>query len=397
MNILNTTGYEQFNPSIIQAKDCVLTDNNGNQYYDFESGVWALPLGHNHPRVNQAIINQLSQITHVGYRYSHPVVEAAAEALLQIMNLPEGKCVFLSSGSEAVEYAIKAVLKITDRPKLLRLGRHYLSAYGVTGDVTSERWITIDWQAYLEKNQVENSKESIDSINYEELLCSVPFEEISAFVFEPGNTSGMAKLPPKELIQAITTRVKANQGFIVVDEVTTGMGRTGKWFGYEYFDIQPDIIACGKGLGNGYPVSAVGFSKELAALTEQAKFLYAQSHQNDPMGCAVTKEVIAIIKDEGLLEHAKLQGEYFRNEVSKLSLKHPCIKEVRGVGLMCAVEMDQSYHDKLSQIHKKLYEAGYFVGLSQVVNVFRFYPPLTIKTNIIDRLIAAFSQILSEV
>ncbi|HWT74081.1 MAG TPA: aspartate aminotransferase family protein [Mobilitalea sp.] len=390
MNIINSTGYELYNPSVIQARECTITDIQGRNFYDFEAGVWALPLGHNHPRINKAIINQLSCISHVGYRYSHPVVEEAAEALLKIMNLPNGKCVFLSSGSEAVEYAIKAVHKTMNRPYFLKLDKHYLSAYGLSGDLISERWISIDWQSYIEKAGDNNNNQC-----YNELLDMIPFDKINAFVFEPGNTSGTAKLPPKELITAIVSRVKAYDGYVIVDEVTTGMGRTGRWFGYEHYDIQPDVIACGKGLGNGYPISAVGFRKEIAAFVENANFLYAQSHQNDPLGCAVAKEVIEVIKEEKLLEKSTEQGEYLRAELMKLSAKHPCILEVRGVGLLCAMELTEEYRDKLNHLHRLLYERGFMVGVKPIAKVMRFYPPLNIRKTVIDQMIAALDEVLS--
>lgn len=394
MNIINTTGYEMYNPSIIKADNCILTASDGKQYYDFESGVWALPLGHNDKRINEALIRQLNQITHVGYRCSHPVVEEAAEDLLEIMQFSEGKCVFLSSGSEAVEYAVRAAQAISDKPYLLCLDNHYLSAYGVTGDTKSSCWISIDWQTYIEKQQASSSSRSDIQMSYDDLLIPIPFDQIGAFVFEPGNTSGTAKLPPKELITAIVSRVKANKGFIVVDEVTTGMGRTGRWFGYEHYDIKPDIIACGKGLGNGYPVSAVGMNKETAKLVELSDFHHAQSHQNDPSGCAVAKEVIAVIRENELLDRATAMGQYLRDMLTKLSAKHLAIKEVRGVGLMCTIVFRDSCHNKLTDIHRKLYEAGFIVGLKPVANVMRFYPPLTIEKHMINEMLGALNSIL---
>ena len=154
MNILNTTGYDLYNPSIIKGDNCFVIDNSGKKYLDFESGVWALPLGHNNQRINNTITNQLTQISHVGYRYTHPIVKEAAEALLQIMNLENGKCLFLSSGSEAVEFSLKVIKKVSDKPYLLCLDKHYLSAYGVSGDTNSTNWISIDWQSYITEESI---------------------------------------------------------------------------------------------------------------------------------------------------------------------------------------------------------------------------------------------------
>lgn len=385
MKVLNATGCEIYNTSIIKGDHCFVMDNRGKKYLDFESGVWVLPLGHNNKRINKAITKQLGEIIHTGYRYTHPVVEDAAETLLNIMNLEKGKCLFLSAGSEAVEFALKIVKKISNKPYLLNLDKHYLSAYGISGDTKSSNWISIDWQSHI----------GDDSINVDSLLKDIPFDEIGAFIFEPGNASGNVQVPPKELITAIVSKIKEHKGWIVIDEVTTGIGRTGKWFGFEHFDIQPDIIACGKGLGNGYPISAIGISDELCELLEKTDFVYGQSHQNDPLGCAVAKEVITVIGENHLLEKSTENGVYLKNKLLYLNGKYSFIKEVRGLGLMCAIEFDDSIDSQLlTSIHRQLYEAGFIVGLKIITNVIRFYPPLIIENYMIDDMINAFDKIL---
>lgn len=387
MKALNTSRYEIYNSSIVNGDGCYVIDSNGKKYLDFESGVWALPLGYNDNRVNDAIIKQLNEISHMGYRISHPVVEEAAESLLHIMNLDQGKCVFLSSGSEAVEFSVKIIKKISDKPYLLNLDKYYLSAYGTTGMTNSDPWISIDWRSHGIKYQSD----------YDLLLKDIPFDKIAAFVFEAGNASGNVWLPPKDLIQTIVSKVREHGGLLVVDEVTVGMGRTGAWFGFEHYDIQPDIIACGKGLGNGYPVSAVGISKEVCDLLKKTDFLYAQSHQNDPLGCAVAKEVISVINDKVLLKQAARQGIYLIDKLNKLKEKHSCIKDVRGKGLLCAIEFDKLDEKTLRSIHRKMFDAGFIVGLKIATNVMRFYPPLIVENHMIDDMVKSLDKILGEI
>ena len=388
MKILNVTGCEIYNPSIVTSNGCYVVDSIGKNYIDFESGVWALPLGHNNLKVNHAMINQMSGISHTAYRYNHPIVEETADALLEIMNMKDGKCLFLSSGSEAVEFAVKVINKISERPYLLNLEHHYLSAYGTCGNTHTSSWISIDWKQYVNDNLS----------NYDEILRDIPFHQVAAFVFEAGNASGCVELPPKELIHAIVSKVKENNGWIVVDEVTVGMGRTGKWFGFEHYNIQPDIIACGKGLGNGYPISAVGVCKEICELLEKMDFIYGQSHQNDPLGCSVAKEVITIIKEMDLLRKTTRSGEYLINKLSELKSKHSCIKEVRGIGLLCAIEFTDLVDQRmLSSIHRKLFDAGFIVGLKLAKNVLRFYPPLIIENHMSDEMIESLDSILQNI
>lgn len=387
MKVLNVTGCDIYNSAIVKGDGCFVIDSYGKKYIDFEAGVWALPLGHNNLEVNNAIIKQLSEISHTAYRYNHSIVEEAADALLHIMNLDEGKCLFLSSGSEAVEFTIKVLKKISKKPYLLNLKNYYLSAYGTSGSTDSYPWVSIDWQPYVDKHPSD----------YGVLLDEIPFEQIAAFVFEAGNASGCVALPPKELIQAIVSRVKEHNGCVIVDEVTVGMGRTGRWFGFEHYNIEPDMIACGKGLGNGYPISAVGISKEICELLEKTGFVYGQSHQNDPLGCSVAKEVIQVIRDQDLLKKTRRNGLYLSNKLSELKGNHSFIKEVRGVGLLWVLEfVDSLDKQTLSMIHKKLFDAGFIVGLKLANHVLRFYPPLIIEEQMIDSLIKALDVILVE-
>lgn len=106
-------------------------------------------------------------------------------------------------------------------------------------------------------------------------------------------------------------KIREADGLVMSNEVTTGMGRTGKWFGFQHYDFQPDIVALGKGLGNGYPVSAIAMSINVAKKLEDSGLGYAQSHQNEPLGCAVAKEVITGLRDESLIEHGAALGKYF--------------------------------------------------------------------------------------
>lgn len=374
--------YEMFNPTIVSSDNCYVTDESGKRYVDFESGVWCTSLGHNNKQVNEAIIRQMNIIGHTGYRYSNKVVDEAAETVLDLFGFTDGKCVFLSSGSEAVEFAVLLVKRIMDKPYFLCLDNHFISSYGISATRDKDQWISLDLSEY--------------EGNPAAFLESIPFDRIGAFIFEPGNASGTVKLPPEDLIKAIEVKIRENKGFIVVDEVTTGIGRTGKWFGYEYYNISPDIVSCGKGIGNGYPVSVIAMSKQMADLAEGSDFKYGQSHQNDPLGCAVVKEVISIIKQKDYIKRASEIGLFLENELNMLREKYTYIKEVRGRGLMFVIEFSSTDDFPLEKIHKELFDAGYITGLRTPANVMRFYPPLTIEKEHIKGLTNALSAILDK-
>jgi acetylornithine/N-succinyldiaminopimelate aminotransferase len=373
--IYNSTPYTSYTSEICRSWDCVITDRAGREYIDFEAGVWCLSVGHNHPGVNQAIMNQLSQISHVGYRYSTEGVELASRELLEVSPYKEGSCcVFLSSGSEAVEYGIQAVQALTQKPYVLKLDGFYLSAYGrANGSGT------------IGINPRNDSIQDLDRI---------PFDQVSAFVFEPGNCSGQVYFPDEALIHEIIRRTREAGGYVLADEVTTGIGRTGRWFGFEHYGIRPDVIACGKGLGNGYPVSAVLLSPEISQQLAKSPFLYAQSHQNDPLGCAVVREVLSIIKEDCFLENAEVTGHYLLQRLNELGCFHPQIAEVRGRGLLVALEFKAAFKESLPQLHKELFQAGFVVGFHPSRPVFRFYPPLSITAGQIDALAEALGRLL---
>lgn len=379
LQLLNCN-YEMLNPAIVAGENCFVIDEAGRRYLDFEAGVWCASLGHNNRRVNAAIIGQMNAISHVGYRYSTKIVAEAAEKVLGLVGFPEGKCVFLSSGSEAVEFGVRLAKKAIDRPYYLCLKDYFLSSYGTSATRGREGWISLDLSEYSGDADV--------------FLRDVPFDKTAAFVFEPGNASGTVKLPPKDLIRAIEKRVKASGGVIAVDEITTGTGRTGKWFGFEHYDIRPDIVSIGKGIGNGYPVSVVAISPQLSALAEQSGFKYAQSHQNDPLGCAVVNEVISVIEHDGMIQRASDMGTVLASELCALLGRHASIQAVRGVGLMYVMEFRRAEGFPLETIHRALFDAGYIAGVNVPANLLRFYPPLTIEEAHIRRMADALNTVL---
>jgi len=384
MKILNCN-YEMLNPTIVSSENCYVIDENGKKYVDFEAGVWCTSLGHNNKQVNEAIIKQMNIISHTGYRYAAKIVDEAAEKVLELLNFTEGKCVFLSSGSEAVEFGVQLAQKIMDKPFFLCLNNYFVSSYGISAARSKKNWISLDLSEY--------------NGNPSDFLEDVPFDKIGAFIFEPGNASGTVKLPPKKLIKAIEDKVKENGGIIVVDEVTTGTGRTGKWFGFEHYNMQPDIVSFGKGIGNGYPVSVIALTKHISDLAEKSGFKYAQSHQNDPLGCAVVKEVISVIENNNFIQRSAKMGTVLDYELQLILKKHKCVKEVRGIGLMYVMEFQQDENFPLEKIHKELFDAGYITGVNVPANLLRFYPPLTIEedqiksmTNALDIILLKYSK-----
>jgi acetylornithine/N-succinyldiaminopimelate aminotransferase len=363
--------YQPSDKLIVRSKDCSQFDTEGKRYIDFDSGVWCTNLGHSNNRIVWIIEEQAKMSIHHGYRFRNVLSEKLSVELLDILSIRGGQSAFLSSGSEAVNLAITLAKRFTGRQKVLKMDLSYLSAFG-HGHISDL-----------------NTDLLTVPMNDSDALRTINFSEIAAFVFEPGTAFGTIHFPSAQFIQEIVERTKEKGVLLIADEVTCGFGRTGKWFGFQHYNFTPDVVATGKALGNGYPVSAVSITAEMARWFNQNPLRYAQSHQNDPLGCAIGLEVIRTIQDEDLISRANKTGRYFREKLINIQEKHPDkIKEIRSRGLMLALELFPK--DDGEKLHNDLFEQGFIVGFRN--NVLRFMPPLTIEVGDIDSLSSALEE-----
>jgi acetylornithine aminotransferase len=378
--IFNCTSHTIKYPDIVKAVNCTLIDSNGNEYLDLESGVWCTSVGHCHPAITKIIAEQSSNIVHTGYCYVNPIVNTTAKRILDITGIGSGKCIFLSSGSEAVEYSVKLIRTVSEKPYFVTMENCYLSAYGISGERSNNKWIHVDWL----------NGGSIDSID---------FSNVAAFVFEPGSSQGLVKFPPKTLVQEIVKRIKAFGGYVIANEITTGTGRTGKWFGFNHYDITPDIVAIGKGIGNGYPVSCVAINDSVINKVNLDAYHYMQSHQNDPLGAAIANEVIHIIENDNLLQRATSIGEKIRDRVHAIKNKYGIIKEFRGKGLIMAIEFEKNNSSSGSFaeiINNELLQRNIILVKRPGHEVFRIDPALTIDDNHVEYFLCSLEEIVQK-
>jgi acetylornithine aminotransferase len=366
--------YNSSNRIVVKSKGCYQYDSVGKKHIDFESGVWCANIGHNHKAMIRAIETQVKESIHIGYRFRNYQSEDLSQKLLQLTGFNTGSSVFLSSGSEAVNLAISITRQITKRKKVLRINDTYLSAYGF-GKISEENDSLVSVQF--------NDTDSIENID---------FTEISALVLETGGASIVpVKFPDSDFVKKLVETSIQNKCYIIANEVTTGMGRTGKWFGFQHYNIIPNIVVTGKGLGNGYPISAVTMDKQTTNAFEPVPFRYAQSHQNDPLGCAVALEVIKVIEDESLIQRCNEIGNYFYKKLKQIKNKHHSkVKEIRARGLMLAIELASNVGGE--KIGNCLFDSGFIVGCKE--NTLRFLPPLVIKKTDINRMIKKLDELL---
>jgi acetylornithine aminotransferase len=255
-----------------------------------------------------------------------------------------------------------------------------------------DEWFCFDWTACATCSSSEACHEQCEH------WAAIPYEKIGGFLFEPGSSSGLVRFPPQKLIRNIVTVVKENDGLILVNEVTTGIGRTGHWFGYQHYGILPDIVALGKGVGNGYPVSVTGFAPQVIGRLAGRPVKYAQSHQNDPLGAAVARTVIEVIKEEDLLERSKGLAATLLAGLEEIQSRTGQIKEIRSRGSMIALELnDDPEASFTSRIHRELVRRGYILGQRPGLNVLRLDPSLTIDQKDLEGFLESFEAVLTDV
>jgi acetylornithine/N-succinyldiaminopimelate aminotransferase len=359
---------------IVKSKGCYQYDHEGRQYIDFESGVWCVNIGHSPDMLVKAISNQLKESVHHGYRFRNEFAEKLSIELQRLTGLENGSAVFLSSGSEAVNLSITLARHLTSREKILKIDNSYLSAFGF-GQISDDNSCLVNLK-----------------FNDTAAISDIDFRAVSAVVLETGGASvDIVRLPDVDFIQHLIAKATENNCLIIADEVTTGFGRMGKWFGFQHHDFLPDIVVVGKALGNGYPVSGIVANKKVSLQFQANPFRYAQSHQNDPLGCAAALEVIKIIEENNLIERCRNIGASFKNQLEALKNCHSNkVKEIRGTGLMLALEFEE--HIQGETINNQLFEQGFVIGFKQ--NTLRFLPPLTIETDDIDKLFEALQNLL---
>ena len=190
------TGYDVLVDDIVRAENCSLFDSAGREYVDFESGVWCTSIGHANARVLTAIADQGARVAHTGFCYSSAIVEEVAREVLALLGFEHGSCIFLTSGSEAVEYGVRVAQSLSDRPLLMIMSDSYCGAYGSASEKRPEKWFSFDWTACSACARGDECAEGCKHWK------RVPWDRIGGFLLEPGSSSGFVRFPPRSWFRA---------------------------------------------------------------------------------------------------------------------------------------------------------------------------------------------------
>ena len=381
-SILQT--YGRLPIQIENAKGAYIYDVDGNEYLDFLGGIAVNILGHSHPKIIEAIHNQASKYLHVSnFFFQEPQIELA-EKLKRLSGLD--KVFFSNSGAESTEGAIKIVRKwgyLNNKKNILAFkGGFHGRTYGALS--------IMDKPKYKDKMGPFFGDVIITNYNDVDLLRKNINDDTEAVFLELIQGEGGLAKATKEWVDTLIELKSIFKFLIVVDEVQTGMFRTGKLFSYEHYNLKPDIVTTAKGLGGGIPIGAILVTKELSEILEKGQ--HGTTFGGNALACAVGSVVIDILENE-LNEHIQNISNYLKNKLENLVLKYEyIIDEYRGMGLMCGL----NFKINSSQIVSKLLERK-IIANSTSETVLRLLPPFIIGKREVDIFIENLSQILDEI
>lgn len=362
---------------LVRGEGAVLTDETGKEYVDLLGGIAVNALGHAHPAVVQAVSQQVATLGHISNLYVAEPTVALAELLLALAGRP-GKVIFSNSGAEANEAAFK-LSRLTGRTHVVATegGFHgrTMGALALTGQATKrDPFLPLPGEVtHVAYGDVAALREAVTA-------------ETAMVILEPIQGEMGVVVPPPGYLAAAREICDATGALLVLDEIQTGIGRTGHWFHHQSEGVEPDVVTLAKGLGGGLPLGAtLAFGKAADLFTPGS---HGSTFAGNPVSCAAGLAVIRTIAGEGLLDHVKRVGELIRRGVEGLG--HPAVAGVRGAGLLLGIVLTEPLSKELAA---KLTDRGFLVNPIQP-DVIRLAPPLIITTDQAEAFLAAFQEAL---
>lgn len=409
-----TRGY----PLVIdKGRGIVVTDVDGNSFLDFTSGIAVCNTGHCHPKVVEAIIDQVNKFLHMsGTDFYYSVESELAERLAQVAPGDSNWRVFYSnSGAESIEAALKLVRYHTKRTRIISffgsfhgrtMGAMSLSAsksIHEKGFAPLVPGITHVPYAYCYRcpynlRHPECDAYCVDWIQEDLFRRTMPPEEVAAIFVEPIQGEGGYVVPPRIFHSKLKQLCEEFGILYVADEIQSGMGRTGKMFACEHFDINPDIFTVAKGIASGMPLGAMLAKSDIMDWLPGS---HASTFGGNPVSCRAALATIKILEN-GLIENAASMGDYFKSKLVELSKQHRLIGDVRGIGLMVAIELVKDKEKKTKAIEERnaAVDSAFNKGLLLLgcgENVIRFIPALIVCREDIDKALVILDEILTEI
>ncbi|MBI5700087.1 aminotransferase class III-fold pyridoxal phosphate-dependent enzyme [Candidatus Saganbacteria bacterium] len=374
---------------VVSGKGCYLTGTDGRQYLDFSSGIAAASTGHCHPKVVKAAAEQLKKLIHIciGVALYEPYIKLGEE-LKKIAPFENAKIFCCQSGSEAVEAAIKLAKYTQNKPGIIAFeGAFHGRTLGALSITTSKMKYRDGYEPLLPEVYIS----PFDLVRVEELLKT---KAIAGVIVEPILGEGGYKMVGIDFLKALRKLCDQYSALLILDEVQTGVGRTGKWFAAEHFGVVPDIVALAKGVASGFPLGVCLAKGEI--MDKWSPGAHGSTFGGNPVSCAAAVATIQVIEEKKLVEKSAKLGKYLIKKLKDLQKKYPVIKEVRGLGLMVGVDFGDSDYVKKA-VNYCLTKQLVLISTGADGTVIRFIPPLIVKKAEIDQALGIFEEALINV
>ncbi|MEU6637226.1 acetylornithine transaminase [Streptomyces rochei] len=365
---------------LVRGEGSRLWDADGKEYLDFVGGIAVNALGHAHPAVVEAVSRQIASLGHVSNLFIAEPPVALAERLLQRFGR-DGKVFFCNSGAEANEGAFK-IGRLTGRPHMVATDGGFhgrtMGALALTGQPGKQApFLPLPGD--------------VTHVPYgdPQALAAAVTEQTALVIIEPIQGENGVVVPPPGYLKAARAITAATGALLVLDEVQTGVGRTGHWFEYQAHEgVLPDVVTLAKGLGGGLPLGATVAFGRAAELLQPGQ--HGTTFGGNPVACAAGLAVLDTLADEGLLDHVKRQGEKIRGGVEALG--HPLVAHVRGAGLLLGIVLTEPL---APQVQQAAQDAGILVN-APAPDVVRLMPPLNLGDDVVDAFLGALPGILDQ-
>lgn len=397
---------------LVRGRGVWMYDDKGNKYLDAYNNI--PNVGHCHPRVVRAIHEQARKLnTHT--RYLHENVIDLAERLANTM--PDGLDVSLFSctGTEAAELSMRLARAVTGNTGVIVMQGSYHGNSKLVGEMSTAVYPADQRPPWIEAIEPPNTyrgpycegeadlgQKYADLVDAAIAKLNGSGHGVAAFVCDSIFDSQGTLQAPADYLQKVYARVRAAGGLCVADEVQAGFGRTGKYWGFEHYDVVPDIVFTGKPMGNGHPVSSVTTSREIADQWSQSD-IYFNTFGGNPVSAAAANTMMQVMEDEKLVMNCKTVGDHFRNKLESLATRHSIIGNIRGRGLFLGVELVKDRESKepaaeiAALIPDLMKDAGVLIGMTgRYGNVLKFRMPLVTNRSHIDIMIRTLDKVMSD-
>jgi len=369
--------YSLFDITPVRAKGCYLWDEKGTCYLDLYGGHAVISIGHSHPHYITKLTDQLNKIGFYSNSVKNPLQYEMAEKLGKLSGMEDYQLFLINSGAEANENAIKLASFVTGRSEILSFSKCF---HGRTSGAVA---VTDIPKIIAPINRTANAILSPfnDLKAAEEKLKTKKF---AAVIIEGIQGVGGIHIPEPSFLEGLGELCKKYGTFLIMDEVQSGYGRSGKFFGFQHSKVKPDLITTAKGMADGFPMGSLLIHPDIQPWSGMLGTTFGGNY----LACAAAIAVLDVMKDENLIENAKIMGDFLLEKLKEF----PQIKEVRGKGLMIGIEFDKP----MKAIREKLlYEEHIFTGAAGP-NILRLLPPLILNKEQALFFIEKFSKVINE-